>query len=75
MESFPHRGDAKASRKSGEFERITPLTPADLPQSSPESVDCRDFLATVRRLRDELRVEIEKLNPQPAVTASPTTQP
>jgi len=75
MENFPHRGDAKASRKSGEFERITPLTPADVPQTSPESADFRDFLATVRRLREELRAGIEKLNPQPTVTASPTTQP
>lgn len=53
MESFPHRGDAKSSRKSGEFERITPLTPADLPQTSPENVDFRDSLATLRRVRDD----------------------
>lgn len=75
LEGFPHRGDAKASRKSGEFERITPLTPADLPQTSPESVDFREFLTTVRRVRDELRAEMEKLNPQPPTTAPPTTQP
>jgi len=75
VESFPRRGDAKASRKSGEFERITPLTPADLPQTSPENIDFRDHLVTVRRMRDELRAETEKLNPQPAATALPTTQP
>ncbi len=75
IESFLHRGDAKASRKSGEFECIVPLTPADLPQTSPESVDFREFLNTVRRVREELRAEIEKLNPQLTATASPTTQP
>ncbi len=75
IENLPHRGDAKASRKSGEFDRITPLTPADLPHTSPENVDFRDHLATARRLRDELRVEIEKLHPQPAATITPTTQP
>ncbi|MBI2927469.1 MAG: TerB family tellurite resistance protein [Verrucomicrobia bacterium] len=30
MENFLHRGDFKASRKSGAFVPITPLTPADL---------------------------------------------
>jgi len=55
--------------------RITPLKPADLPQASPENVDFRDLLATARRVRDELRAEIEKLNPQPAATVSPITQP
>jgi hypothetical protein len=64
MENFPHRGDAKASRKSGEFERIAPLTPADLPQTLPESADFHDFLVTVRRVRVELRAEIEKLGSQ-----------
>lgn len=75
IENLPHRGDAKASRKSGEFDRITPLTPDDLPRSSPENVDFRDYLATVRRVRDELRAEIEKLNPQPVATTTPTTPP
>ena len=74
MENFLHHGDAKASRKSGEFERITALTPADLPQISPEGVDFRDLLAAVRRTRDELRMEIEKMSPRPATTLQPTTQ-
>ena len=65
LENFIHRGDAKASRKSGEFERITPLTPADLPQISSEGIDFRDLFATMRRVKDELRVDFEKLSPQP----------
>jgi len=75
LENFPHRGNFKASRKSGEFEGIAPMNPADLPQTSPESVDFHDFLTTVRRVREELRVEIEKLNSQPATTAPPAAQP
>jgi len=74
MENFPRRGDVKASRKSGEFERITPLTPADLPQSSPERMGFGDFLATVRRIRDEVRAEIEKLNPPPTTIAPSATE-
>ncbi|MEW6303790.1 MAG: tellurite resistance TerB C-terminal domain-containing protein [Verrucomicrobiota bacterium] len=37
MENFLHRGDFKASRKSGAFVPITPLTPVDLetPQEQP----------------------------------------
>jgi hypothetical protein len=73
MENFIHRGDAKASRKSGEFERITPLTPADLPQTSPESIDFRDLLTTARRVKDELRMEIENLNPRTVTTPQSTT--
>ena len=30
IEKLPHRGDAKASRKSGDFVSILPLTPDDL---------------------------------------------
>lgn len=74
VESFLHRGDAKASRKSGEFERITPLTPSDLPQTYSERMDINELLSAVQKLRDELRIEIEKLNPQLVVTAS-STQP
>ena len=71
MENFPHRGDAKASRKTGAFERITPLTAADLALASPENMDFRELLATVRRVRDELRSEIEKFSPQPAAASPP----
>lgn len=74
MENFIHRGDAKASRKSGEFDPITPLTPADLPQISPESIDFRDFLATAQRVKDELRMEIENLNPRTVTTPQSATQ-
>jgi hypothetical protein len=73
IENFLHRGDAKASRRSGEFERIEPLTHDDLPQALPESMDFRDLLATVRRVRDELKTEIKTLGPQPAAPIASTT--
>ncbi len=65
IENFLHRGDFKASRKSGAFESVAALTPADLPQGSFGGTDFRDIVANVRRLRDELRSEIERLTPQP----------
>jgi hypothetical protein len=74
MENFPRRGDVKASRKSGEFERITPLTLADVPQAPPESMGFDSLLATVRTMRDEVRAELEKLNPHPANIAQPATE-
>lgn len=63
MENFLHRGDAKASRKSGEFECITPLTSDDLLDTcSMASGDYRDFLAQVRRIREEIKAELGNLN-------------
>ncbi|HUI07132.1 MAG TPA: hypothetical protein VL486_09015 [Verrucomicrobiae bacterium] len=70
LENFLHRGDFKASRGSGEFNPVTPLTPNDLARPSPESMDFRDLITTVRRLRDELRTEFERLNRHPIVVAS-----
>jgi hypothetical protein len=68
MENFVHRGDFKASRRTGAFETIVPLTPADLPSSSPERMDSHDLLADLRRCREELRIETEKLKPKVSVT-------
>ena len=64
LESFPHRGDAKASRKSGEFDYVQPLTPADLELTFPEEVGFEGFLAKTRELRNAISVELGKLNPQ-----------
>jgi hypothetical protein len=72
MENFAHRGDFKASRKSGAFEAITPLTPVDLSPSSPENTDSHSLLTDVRRCREELKAETEKLKPQPTVAAPVT---
>jgi hypothetical protein len=70
IENFLHRGDAKASRKSGEFERIEPLSPSNLPQVASDNTNFEDLLAEARRVRDELRAEIQKLNPPLAATGS-----
>jgi len=56
------------------FESITPLTPEDLPRLSPEGMDFHDLITTVRRLKDELRTELEKLSPQPSLAAPPVNE-
>ena len=71
VEGFLHRGDAKAARKSGEFEPVTPLMPSDLPQAISEYMDANELLNSVRQMRDALKIEIEKLNSQLATTAPP----
>jgi hypothetical protein len=74
MENFVHRGDFKASRKSGVFETITPLTPADLPPPAPERMDFCSLLTGVRRFRDDLRIETEGLRLQPTADEPATNQ-
>jgi hypothetical protein len=70
IETLRHRGDAKASRKSGEFEIIPPLTPDDLPQSEPgDSADYHDLNARVRQMRDAIKTESEQSNPPPQTPA------
>ena len=62
-----HRGDLKASRKTGDFEFITPLTFAEFgQQDAPASVDFDAVLATVQRLRADLAAHCAALNPDSA---------
>ena len=70
MESFLHRGDFKASRKSGGFVPIQPLTPADLALTSAEGSACRDLLAEAQKARAEWRTEIGRLRPAASLSLS-----
>jgi hypothetical protein len=54
IENFQHRGDVTASKKSGDFVAITPLSTADLPQAQ----QARPPLATIRQRARQLRSEI-----------------
>lgn len=62
MENFTHRGDAKASRKSGEFVPIVPLSPEDVTSVQPERLGLGKLLASARQLRAEI---VAKIVPQP----------
>ena len=71
MENFVHRGDVKASRKSGEFVPIEPLTPADLSPPASARMEFLELLARVRHLRAEVGRPIkDRLSPDDSPTAS-----
>jgi hypothetical protein len=74
LEIFQHRGDFKATRKSGAFQPITPLTPADLAQHSIEEMGLHDLLAHVQKTREELKSKIDELN-QRASEVAPLNSP
>jgi len=64
--SMTHRGDLKASRKTGDFEFISPLTISDLKQQdAPVTVDFNVVLATAQRLRASLAAQLAALSPGP----------
>jgi hypothetical protein len=74
MDIFQCRGDFKASRKSEAFQSITPLTPADITQTSGQELSFQNLLTSVQKMREELKSKIAELNPSsPAPT--PETNP
>jgi hypothetical protein len=65
--SLPHRGDLKASRKTGDFEFVVPFTDADLTQpDAPAIADFHTIIAATKRLRADLAAVCAALNPEPA---------
>ena len=54
LANFLHRGDVMASRKSGEFNPITPLTPADVLPPQPVQEDLDSIVERIRQQRGEL---------------------
>jgi len=65
LETFLHRGDFKASRKSEAFKPITPLTPADITQSSIEASSLEELVANIQKLRKEVRTRNAELTRHP----------
>jgi hypothetical protein len=61
VESFLHRCNFKASRKTGAFESIAPLTLLDLPQPEQRKSDSAEALSTAKKLRSEINVGIQAL--------------
>jgi hypothetical protein len=75
IETLLHRGDAKASRRSGEFTTIAPLTVDDLPQcNSGQNLDCGELIARLLRLRDEIKTKAGQLTSVPAVVVLETSE-
>lgn len=66
VEQFPHRGDFKASRKSGAFQEIIPLVPADfIPTAVSSETPVGELMATVSSMRIELNVALAELGVKP----------
>lgn len=62
VEQFLHRGDFKASRKSGAFQAIIPLSPADFISAVLiEKAPIGELVAAIRKMRLELHSAIENL--------------
>jgi len=63
MANFLHRGDFKASRKSGAFGSIVPLVPSDLPRhNTARSGVTTELVTHLKYLRGELKSESDKLS-------------
>ena len=76
LENFLHRGDVKASRKSGEFAAISPLLPKDIAPPRPERMDFSAFVAQLRQFRTELRALLKagtRDNDEPDEVSVPST--
>lgn len=62
VEQFPHRGDFKASRKSGAFLAIIPLSPADFASTEVSSeTPLEELMDRVSNMRSDLKSAIDEL--------------
>jgi hypothetical protein len=66
VESLPHRGDVKASRRTGQFAEVEPLTPDEI-NSAPQDMSFVSLLDRLREVRQEVR---RALNPESAPKAT-----
>jgi hypothetical protein len=71
MENFLHRGNFRASRKTGAFQPITPLTPGDIPHTSAEALSFSDLVASVKRTRQDLQSKLAALTPPSGLDPQP----
>lgn len=64
LENFLHRGDVMASRKSGEFAPIVPLTPAEVAPAQPAKLDFTILVVQVTKLRADFTEALKAVRPQ-----------
>jgi len=72
LENFVHRGKVEASRKSGEFAPIEPLTPADLMEKRPEKMGLPTLVGRIREFRREIAALLKPLAPEALKQIEPT---
>ena len=64
LENFLHRGDVLASRKSGEFAPIAPLTPAEVAPAQPAKLDFKILVSQVRKMRVDFTEALKAVRQQ-----------
>lgn len=62
MKNFVHRGDVMASRKSGDFLAISPLTSKDIDSTSPFKLSFNEVLNQVREMRSAIGMKLPSLS-------------
>lgn len=75
LQNFLHRGDVTASRKSGEFVPILPLTVTDVFPRQPARADLTTIVAQVRQSRTELSAMLKSAMPQMSDQSESTIPP
>lgn len=75
LKNFLHRGDVTASRKSGEFIPILPLTVADVFPPQPARVEFTVIITQVRQSRTELSAMLKSAMPQISDQSESTIPP
>jgi hypothetical protein len=75
LENFMHRGKVEASRKSGEFVPIEPLTPTDLEEKKPEKMGLAALVTHMREIRRELAAFLKSPTPEALIQTEPTVRP
>jgi hypothetical protein len=76
MANFRIRMDFQALRKTGQFQPVAPLTPGDIIGEGGEDTGYDDLIATVRRVREEVKLKTAELSKRaeeavPQVSPSP----
>lgn len=73
MAQVPHRGSALASRESGEFEVVTPITSSDVAPDLAYIGGLEALVAAVRAVREHVREELSVLMSRHSGRVSPRT--
>jgi hypothetical protein len=74
IENFQHRAKFKGSRKSEDFEAITPISPAEITHEQRENMDLPALLRRASQFSDQLRSKIAELK-RPATVPMPEPNP
>ncbi len=74
IETFVHRGDFKASRKTAAFAPIVAFAAADISPAPAKSAEVAELLGQVRSLSESLRADIRSLAPNSTESKSTASQ-